>query len=284
MATMSSPLAVKRRKLNESSKVLSKPFVSPLKTSKSDPTTLEREQNAAPYTPYRPSMLAHTIAVAPTSASITAPASKPQDYTAKKSTPIRRPLTALTNSRTKDPAEIAAQKVITSLELRIRTVRNEIDTLSQAGCLRTSSRDSELEDVALKWKAAAQNAAEEVFATVKDRVQTMGGVRAWRESESQKWDRMNHAGEFAGPAAEEDNDEDCEFDSQGEQLPEEEAEWRKSEKRRVRKEQMEAMEDEGGDFDADGGDEIGRKDRLREESDAEDNVSVYLLVRFQVYN
>ena len=279
---MSSPLAVKRRKLNESSKVLSKPFVSPLKTSKSDPTTLKREQNAAPYTPYRPSMLAHTVAAAPTTDSTTV---QPQEHTAKKSTPLRKPLTTLTDSRTKDPAEIAAHKVITSLELRIRAVRSEIDTLSQAARLRTSSRDIELEELALKWKAAAQNAAEEVFATVKDRVQTMGGVRAWRrESENQKWDRMNHAGECAGPAAEEDNDADCEFDSQGEQLPAEEAEWRKSEKRRVRKEQMEAMEDEGGDFDADGGDEIGRKDRLREESDAEDNVSVYLLVRSQVYN
>ena len=163
-------------------------------------------------------MLAHTIAAGPSDASV----DRLHDSTGKKPTPIRRPLNSLTNSRTKDPAEAAAQKAIAALELRIRTLRNEIDTLSQAARLRNSSRDSELQDLALKWKVAAQNAAEEVFDTVKDRVQTMGGVQAWRESEKRKRDWTHHTGEFVVPTAvEEDDDGDREFVSQGDELPEE---------------------------------------------------------------
>jgi Swi5-dependent recombination DNA repair protein 1 len=211
---MSSPLAVKRRKLNDSSKALKKPFVSPLRTSKSNPTALKEQQNAAPYTPYRPSMLVHNTAAASTTASVTSP----KGPTAKKSTTFHKPLASL---RSKDPAEAAAQKAVTARELCIRTLRNEIDTLSQAARLRASSKDSELEELALKWRAAAQSAAEEVFSTVEDRVRAMGGVRAWRESEKRKWGWMRDTGELAKPAAKEGNDEVSEVGSQGDELPEE---------------------------------------------------------------
>jgi Swi5-dependent recombination DNA repair protein 1 len=69
----------------------------------------------------------------------------------------------------------------------------------------------------------------------------MGGVGAWRESEKKKYDRANGIGEFE-PEAEESDDADCEYDSQGEELPEEEVEYRKSEKRRLRQEALDAAD------------------------------------------
>jgi hypothetical protein len=193
---------------------------------------------------------------------------------ATKSTPIRKSISSLINRTTKDPAELAAQKAITSLELQIRAVRNEIDTLSQAQRLSASSRDAELEELAAKWKAAAQSVAEEVFGTVKERVCRMGGVQAWRESEKRKFDHVHGIGEFAEKDAAPgvDDDEDCEFDSQGEELPEEEADWRKSEKRRIRKEREEAMEGAGGEVDA--GESGEKRELVWQEPGQDDDVSV----------
>ena len=106
----------------------------------------------------------------------------------------------------------------------------------------------------------------------------MGGVQAWRDSEKRKFDRVHGMGEFAEKeTTQEDDDEDCEFDSQGEELPEDEAEWRKSEKRRIRKEREEAMEGEGdvvdtGDGDGDGGE---KKEMVWQEPGQDDDVSVH---------
>ena len=83
----------------------------------------------------------------------------------------------------------------------------------------------------------------------------MGGVAAWRESEKSKFERARGLGEFREVEGEaEGDDKDCEFDSQGEELPEEEQVYRKREKARVRREMREvgevevevAGEEEGG--------------------------------------
>ena len=102
----------------------------------------------------------------------------------------------------------------------------------------------------------------------------MGGVQAWRESEKRKFERVHGMGEFAekNAADDEEDDGDCEFDSQGEELPEAEVEWRKSEKRRIRRERRDAMEDESGEVE---GGEMGEKRELVwQEGGGEDDVSI----------
>ena len=69
----------------------------------------------------------------------------------------------------------------------------------------------------------------------------MGGVAAWREGEKRKYDRSNGLGDFA-QESEQDDDADCEFDSQGEELPEAEQEHRKREKRRLKQEALDAAD------------------------------------------
>jgi Swi5-dependent recombination DNA repair protein 1 len=242
----SPPKTAKRRRLNNASHTLSKPFVSPLKTadtnrtpSKSRPRNVIAPSSNNP--PYVPSTLAHTISIAGET-----PARKPQQYsknlvsTPVRATSIRKHVYSTPFAKRVDPAEQALQKAITSLELQIKSVRNDIDALTQAAKYTHDSSEADLEELALKWKLASQGAAEEIFGDVKERVNRMGGVEAWRDSERQKYERSNGIGEYAEPEVE--DYADCEFDSQGEELPEEEQEYRKKEKRNLRREAMEAAD------------------------------------------
>ncbi|KAK3627545.1 hypothetical protein LTR56_019129 [Elasticomyces elasticus] len=243
---MSSPLSVKRRKLNAAAHTLAKPFVSPMRSTKADRQPLKDNSNALNFT-YTPSTLAHTIQSCyddttdpPSSPARPAPATKP--------TPSRKPQRAFTSSikrNSKDPAEVAAQKALSGLERRIRDVKTDIDILEQSHQITNSSTDDELATLAEKWRLASQQAAEELFGVVKERVCRMGGVAAWRESEKKKFERANGMGEFAQQDEPVDDDADCEFDSQGEELPEAEQEFRKKEKARVKQEAMDAADDGG---------------------------------------
>jgi Swi5-dependent recombination DNA repair protein 1 len=241
----SPPTTAKRRRLNNATHTLSKPFVSPLKTADANnlqtPTKSRRSNVIAPAnTPYIPSTLAHTINAA-TSTPLSKPQlSRPPAITPVRSNSVRRPAYSTPFAKRLDPAEQAVQKAITSLEMQIKAVRNDIDALNQAAKYTNDSSDNDLEELAIKWKAASQAAAEEIFGSVKERVNRMGGVEAWRDSEKQKYERSNGMGEFAEP--EKVDDADCEFDSQGEELPEDEQEYRKKEKRRVQREAMEAAD------------------------------------------
>jgi Swi5-dependent recombination DNA repair protein 1 len=245
---MASPLTAKRRRLNNISNTLTRPFVSPLKSADSananstTTPTKSRRSNVSvdSNTPYVPSTLAHTINAA-TSRTSHRPQSNPASaHTPNRATSVRRPAYSTPFAKRVDPAEQALQRDITAIELQIKSVRNDIDLLNQAAKYSSDATDHDLEELAVKWKLAAQSAAEEIFGTVKERVNRMGGVQAWRDSEKQKYERSSGMGEYAEP--EKEDDADCEFDSQGEELPEDEQEYRKKEKRRVRREAEEAAD------------------------------------------
>ena len=268
---MSSPLTVKRRRLNESANTLAKPFVSPLKTAKSGRVPLKQNHNAANVA-YQPSMLAHTItAVPPASPEKSSATPKASYSTLTRPKTIRNFPTAV--NKKSDPADVAAQKALTALELRTCTARNEIDALKQAAQISSTTTDTDLENLVQKWKLASQTVAEELFGTVKERVYRMGGVAAWRESEKRKYEHSNYLGDFAEQKKqEEDDDADCEFDSQGEELPEEEVEFRKKEKRRVMKEMRDAA-DFGDEAVAGAEAEVGGKKQVWEQDGRDDDVS-----------
>ncbi|KAM3425610.1 hypothetical protein BST61_g7557 [Cercospora zeina] len=206
---MSSPLSFKRRKLNDAADKLRKP-------STADTRTL------APY----PRLAQPASATSTTLA-----------------TAQRRPVLPRTSrSKDADPEERTAQRAILAVESQMRRVQNELDILKQAETLANSTTDADLEDLRDKWRLASQYAAEELFGTVKERVCRMGGVAAWREMEKKKHDRTHGLGDFAEPEVV-DDDADCEFDSQGEELPEDEQEYRKKLKQKARQEAMDAMDE-----------------------------------------
>ena len=246
--SMASPPTAKRRRLNNATNTLTRPFVSPLKSADSinaNNTTTPTKSRLGGVavdnkTPYIPSTLAYTI-----NAATSRTPYKPQSNLASARTPVRsnsvrRPAYSTPFAKRLDPAEQTLQKDITAIELQIKSVRNDIDLLNQAAKYSSDATDHDLEELSVKWKLASQSAAEEIFGTVKERVNRMGGVQAWRDSEKQKYERSNGMGEFAEPEVE--DDADCEFDSQGEELPEEEQKYRKKEKRRVRREADEAAD------------------------------------------
>jgi SEL1 protein len=75
--------------------------------------------------------------------------------------------------------------------VRLSSLRAELDTTQQALRIESSSRDEELEALILKWRAASQDVAEELFASARDKVFRMGGVRAWKErakKSRERWD------------------------------------------------------------------------------------------------
>ena len=241
---MTTPLGLKRRRIDEVTNTLKKPFVSPLRAAqKTERAPLQETDSNAPSpvhrSPYIPSIHAHTTEPG---AHAEVVSQQQTDYVPAKSTPIRKYATFSTSAKRPDPEEIAMQRSITALELQTRRVQNDIDALQQADQISNSSTDADLEALVDKWRLASQAVAEDLFGTVKERVYRMGGVAAWKESEKNTHNRFNGQGAFAERDESKKDDADCEFDSQGEELPEDEQEYRKKMKRKARQEMVEAAD------------------------------------------
>jgi len=112
------------------------------------------------------------------------------------SSPIRRPLSLLSSSprgSAKDPEYLSLQQQHSALVLQLSKLKQSLDTAQQALKIQSSSTDAELEVLIRKWQLASREAAEELFAGAKDRVNRMGGVGAWRErsqKQTQGWDEQ----------------------------------------------------------------------------------------------
>ncbi|KXT03041.1 hypothetical protein AC578_658 [Pseudocercospora eumusae] len=263
---MSSPLSIKRRKLNDATAKLKKPFVSPMRSTKPEQAGDNVSKANVGIREYTPSTLAHTVKNA---YSFSAPKVANPASTPGAAIPLRKQpsFTWSTSKKKASPEEQAAWKAVNAVQTQIRNVQKELDILKQAEQLATSSTDAELEALCEKWRHCSQAVAEELFGTVKERVQRMGGVAAWREMEKRKYERAHGLGEFAQEEEPED-DADCEFDSQGEELPEEEQEFRKKMKRQAKQEAMDAAEEpEQPEADSNG----GKLQIWQEETNAEDD-------------
>lgn len=69
-------------------------------------------------------------------------------------------------------------------------LRSDIQILSQAQSLATSTKDDDLVVLIDRWRTASRAAAEELFATTRDKVNRMGGVGAWKAREKESKDRQ----------------------------------------------------------------------------------------------
>nr|POF17090.1 hypothetical protein CFP56_57905 [Quercus suber] len=228
---MSSATHPKRRRLNPSTghtnnAALSRPFVSPVR----------RDGAVAAAGPKQPSTANISPARAPTASK-----QQPGDIIATKT---RCPPGFKPASNKPDPSLATHQASLRALERDLAATRTQLDTLRQAERLRSTSSnahaDADLTALRRKWVRVAQDAAEEVFGESKERVMRMGGVRAWKQGEEMR--QQQPWGGEGGGGEEEEDDGDCEFDSQGEELPEDEQAWRKKEKARVKRERREAAD------------------------------------------
>ncbi|KNG48844.1 gpi-anchored wall transfer protein [Stemphylium lycopersici] len=240
---MSTPQA-KRRRLNEATKTLQKPFKSPFRTPlkpsigddppSSDPpelntpTATASAEGSAPIRPTIPTSNGGQQASTTTRSGLQSTARPPA---LRPSKPL---LPHLTSSK---PSRVATKKTPSkpSLAREIMQLRNEIQMLTQAQTLATSTKDDDLVVLVDKWRTASRAAAEELFGCTRDRVNRMGGVGAWKEREKEskqrqmQWDqeemqaereRMEEAKEN-GEVSEEAYDRYAEMEGEREKIEEE---------------------------------------------------------------
>ncbi|KAF1926224.1 uncharacterized protein M421DRAFT_68100 [Didymella exigua CBS 183.55] len=192
---MSTP-QVKRRRLNDATNTLKRPFKSPFRTPirpnigsdppSSDPPDFSTAACSTSYTTSIRAVNTPASAPAPPKAAATTPAPSRPRY--------NEPLAARTSLNT--PSRLAPRKTPSkpSLTRELMQLRNEIQILTQAEALATSTKDDDLQVLIDRWRTASRAAAEELFGSTRDRVNRMGGVGAWKEREKEakertmKWD------------------------------------------------------------------------------------------------
>ncbi|KAF5492622.1 Swi5-dependent recombination DNA repair protein 1 [Colletotrichum siamense] len=181
--------AAKRRRLDDASNTLRKPFKSPA-------VVRDRDAAAGDATASSP----RTDAVDTNSSStrcggsatgVTAQRSGIQLTTPAKqfSTPTRRPFSLSRPQRGVSPSPLRTTGDGTPTGIRTaRDVAGREEIIRQAERIRGgrsgagSETDEELVVLIAKWRAASRQAAEEVFEASKERVQSMGGMKAWRKT------------------------------------------------------------------------------------------------------
>ena len=185
---MSAPLG-KRRRLNDTSTLL-KPFKSPVRKAQHD----DHINVPAPETETsRPELVPHVPDIAKTKPlRETSPG-----YVSGKDAKIES---------TVSPEVSTLKRQHTALLSRFSSLRAELDKVMQALRIEASPRDKELEKLIQQWRVASQQAAEEVYADARDRVNGMGGLRAWQEEQKQRTER-NWGWDEGRPGSQEENDE-----------------------------------------------------------------------------
>ena len=179
----------KRRKLDESSSTLSKPFRSPMREDVRTPNHQinHREQTV-------PDRLAEVTDHKIYDDANVTKAEHKSPPPLNSSSPIRKSPPSLSSSSRApagDPEYLSLQKQHSALVFQLSKLRQLLDTAQQALKIQSSNTDAEVEVLIRKWQFVSRHAAEELFASAKDRVNRMGGVGAWRErnqEQTQGWD------------------------------------------------------------------------------------------------
>ncbi|MCJ1311053.1 hypothetical protein MMC25_004723 [Agyrium rufum] len=241
---MSTPDA-KRRRLNESAKKLARPFKSPLRSEVKKPDTI-----------------GPSIVVPPSAQTSNLPFEGGRHPRNDTSTPIGK---EGDQSQPEDPprsSATAANGSLPSLQSRhtallrdLNKLRSDLDTATQALKIESSHKDVELHRLVTLWKKASQQAAEELFAGCKDRVNRMGGVGAWMEKSRERergggwaggWEDVREA-KKGGADDSEDVDGDGEEvgKAEKEEMDEMQEERERGESNEIRKEEDKWDEDGG---------------------------------------
>jgi Swi5-dependent recombination DNA repair protein 1 len=182
---------------------LHKPFKSPFRTPLkpgigSDPPSSDPlETSAWEGTPWQPTTLLSEAGRDHSGALLKQAPATPIPPKLRVSKPLPSRLSLLTHSRTA-PKKASTKPTLTR---EIMQLRNEMQILSQAHTLATSTKDDDLVVLIDKWRTVSRTVAEELFATTRDKVNRMGGVGAWKAREKegkerqQQWDKEEREAE-----------------------------------------------------------------------------------------
>lgn len=167
----------KRQRIEKASAILCKPFRSPLKTriDKHGPY-FSRTQDDPSKQPI----------------SCTPQRSPPSDFTQQGCpSKVGESVTRDANLTTINDL-IVLQKQYSSLAQQLRKLKQDLDVTEQALKIRCSSQADQTQEAILNWRDIARQAADDVFTISQNRINSMGGLKAWRENtiqSSQYWQR-----------------------------------------------------------------------------------------------
>ncbi|KAI3391638.1 hypothetical protein diail_7006 [Diaporthe ilicicola] len=207
--------AAKRRRVDAANATLRKPFHSPLLRRRPETgddstpgpsTTPKAESTKRPseetYSPSSPSVPRQPQAVRPARAAGNLRHSRP-DSPLKLSVASGPPAKRKISGPAEDEASpgndnpfvtlVRAHKTA-SREATLKDLDRQLGIVEQARRIEDASEESrpgepvdqELRDLIAKWKTASRLAAEELFETVKERVDNAGGPKAWKEAQQRQ--------------------------------------------------------------------------------------------------
>ncbi|RFU26642.1 hypothetical protein B7463_g9708, partial [Scytalidium lignicola] len=193
--------AAKRRRVEAASKTLARPFRSPFKTPhKSD--QIDDATHVTKKDEVSPNNISPAGAVASISQS-SASAAKSGSLLNTPDENRRLPLSPASRRNqslnSQDPEITSLIRAQRALEKQLQEIKNELETAKQAKKIESESKrkhpndeiDRELVELIAKWKTAGRQAAEELFGMARDRVNRMGGPRAWKESQKKQQEFQN---------------------------------------------------------------------------------------------
>jgi Swi5-dependent recombination DNA repair protein 1 len=191
--------------MNDASKTLSKPFRSPFKIPfKSPVKASDSDSIQSPNTP-----ITKPVVLAEKTPNLLANPATPHARNKKTfSSPLQ---TARLNADSTIAPLLRTQR---ELEKEVRQLKEELDTAEQAKKIEAGKRgadgevDEELRLLVTKWKGASRMAAEEMFGRVRDRVNRMGGPRAWKEIQKKQADSRSQWETEQNEPVNEDSDSD----------------------------------------------------------------------------
>ncbi|KAL1952932.1 hypothetical protein VTO42DRAFT_3935 [Malbranchea cinnamomea] len=268
----------KRRRLNDASSALCKPFKSPLRRPTAPDGKSPGKQTEVTEQAVSDSK---SIANAPSS-SRTATCQSPSSHSTPKNprTPQRH-LDASSNPTPNDPplSSVSSAALLASLRKqesallsRLASLRRELDTVSQALKIEQSGQDEELKVLIDKWRGASREAAEELFVGARDRVNRMGGVAAWKEK--MKNARMRRL-EWDAEEVRRQGNSDEEEDEGGEDIEAEKEKRRREIEDEVRAGEVDAVGAEGEEDESDSDQETFTMDMMLRSLNIDLNVIGY---------
>jgi hypothetical protein len=167
----------KRRRVNAAT-ALSKPFKSPLRRPEPTNTDDTPSKSAASRTPD------DTKAPATLTAAESGTMPNPTSPTEASASPRRKRTLQLFSPfpfQTSDPEVLELEKQHRDIKSKVDALISKLEIATQARDLETNPRYIEIPTLITKWRLASQDAADEVFVGAKERVNSMGGLAAWKE-------------------------------------------------------------------------------------------------------
>lgn len=178
MNSSSNPNIRKRQRLDSAASILARPFKTPLRSKKQDSDVQRTTPSSS-----SPVIRSDKIDLSFTSSQSSKTLDKCEDESRGSTSGVGQADNITTTSAVQNCDKTAASEaVVRRLRQEIRAVRSDIDVLERAEALRGSTTNEKLEALISKWRLASQAAADELFPTIKARIDAQGGMSALQRS------------------------------------------------------------------------------------------------------